>query len=196
MAFYVDRGGASKHVNYEPSYLRKGLHEAPKSEADYHQFIEGHLGRRQPTRPADDYTQAGERYRSFQDWERDDLIANLAADMKTCPEELVLRMVWHFWHCDEDYGRRVAAGAGLDLDKAKACRTCPASRLPAGNARARPTATASARRCSISRRSNRSGADRTVICKRPGESPAVSLGLVAVCATIEARSGRACPRLR
>ena len=29
-------------------------------------------------------------------------------------------MVWHLWHCDEDYGRRVADKAGIDLQKAKA----------------------------------------------------------------------------
>ena len=29
-------------------------------------------------------------------------------------------MVWHFWHCDEDYGRRFAEGAGMNLEKAKA----------------------------------------------------------------------------
>jgi catalase len=29
-------------------------------------------------------------------------------------------MVWHLWHCDEDYGSRVAAIAGIDLQKARA----------------------------------------------------------------------------
>ncbi|WP_349616583.1 hypothetical protein [Azotobacter salinestris] len=36
-----------------------------------------------------------------------------------CPESIALRMVWHFWHCDPDYGRRVAEGAEIDLEKAK-----------------------------------------------------------------------------
>ena len=88
---------------------------------------------------SDDYTQAGERYRTFEDWEREDLIANLVADMKQCPEHIAFRMVWHFWHCDEDYGRRVAEGAGIDLEKAKACRRCRASRCRAKSARAAPT---------------------------------------------------------
>jgi catalase len=29
-------------------------------------------------------------------------------------------MVWHLWHCDPDYGRRVAEIAGIDLERAKA----------------------------------------------------------------------------
>jgi catalase len=133
MTYVVDGGGESRHVNYEPSYLNRGLKEAPKPETEYHQYVEGHLGRYQPTRVADDYTQAGERYRSFEEWEREDLIANLSADMKACPEELALRMIWHFWHCDEDYGRRVAEGAGLDLEKAKALPPLPGKPAPGRN---------------------------------------------------------------
>jgi len=119
MTYVVDGRGENKHVNYEPSAVG-GLKEAPKPAKDYHQWVEGHLGRYQTTRTADDYKQAGDRYRTFADWERDDLIANLSADMRECPEPIALRMVWHFFHCDPDYGRRVAEGAGIDLAKAKA----------------------------------------------------------------------------
>jgi catalase len=139
MAFYVDRGGASRHVNYEPSSMG-GLHEAPKPEKDYHQWVEGHLGRYQTTRTADDYGQAGARYRSFEAWERDDLINNLVDDMRQCPEHIALRMVWHFWHCDEDYGRRVAEGAGIDLGKALALGPLPGKPMPHEN-RSGPTYT-------------------------------------------------------
>ncbi|MEK0082104.1 catalase [Benzoatithermus flavus] len=117
MTCYVDQAGENPHVNYEPSSMG-GLEEAPKRGRDHHQWVEGHLGRYQTSRTADDYKQAGERYRTFEDWEREDLIANLVADMKECPEHIRLRMVWHFWHCDEDYGRRVAEGAGIDLERA------------------------------------------------------------------------------
>lgn len=83
--------------------------------ADYLQ----QLGRNKTSMTDADYAQAGERYRSFENWERDDLIANLVEDLKQCPENIQLRMVWHFWHCDEEYGRLVAEGAGIDLEKAK-----------------------------------------------------------------------------
>jgi catalase len=119
MAGYVDGGGEDKHINYEPS-LVGGLQEAPQPEHDYHQHVEGHLGRYQTSRTADDYRQAGERYRTFEDWEREDLVANIGGDLKKCPEPIQLRMAWHLWHCDEDYGRRVAEAAGIDLEKAKA----------------------------------------------------------------------------
>jgi catalase len=129
MTYYVDGRGEDKHINYEPS-LMGGYQEAPKPEKEYHQWVEGHLGRYQTTRTADDYAQAGARYRSFEDWERDDLVNNVGGDLKKCPEPIQLRMVWHLWHCDEDYGRRVAEMAGIDLEKAKALPPLPGKPAP------------------------------------------------------------------
>lgn len=129
MTYGVDGTGPNRHINYEPSTLGDGLAEAPKRK-EYHQPVEGNLGRYQTSRTEDDYAQAGHRYRTFEDWEREDLIANLVADMKQCPEPIQLRMVWHFWHADEDYGRRVAEGAGIDLEKAKALPPLPGRAAP------------------------------------------------------------------
>jgi catalase len=129
MAYYVDAAGENKHVNYEPSIMG-GLNEAPKPAKDYQQWVEGHLGRYQTTRTVEDYKQAGERYRTFEDWEHEDLIANMVADLKQCPKEIALRMVWHWWHCDEDYGRRVAEGAGIDLEQAKSLLPLPGKPPP------------------------------------------------------------------
>jgi catalase len=42
-------------------------------------------------------------------------------------------MVWHLWHCDEDYGRRVAQVAGIDLEKAKALAPLPGKPAPHAN---------------------------------------------------------------
>ncbi|WP_237479613.1 catalase [Lichenibacterium dinghuense] len=129
MTYTVD-GGPNPNVNYEPSVLGQSLKEAPKPHAEYHQAVEGKLGRYQTSRTTNDYTQAGERYRSFEAWERDDLINNLVNDMKACPEPIQLRMVWHFLHCDEDYGTRVAQGAGIDIAKARALPPLPGRAAP------------------------------------------------------------------
>ena len=124
MTFYVDGDGENKHINYEPS-LVGGYQEAATPGVEYRPWVEGHLGRYQTTTTRDDYQQAGARYRSFEDWERDDLVGNVGGDLKQCPEPIQLRMVWHLWHCDEDYGRRVAQVAGIDLEKAKALPPLP-----------------------------------------------------------------------
>ncbi|TFV91998.1 catalase, partial [Oxalobacteraceae bacterium OM1] len=155
MAYYVDDSGTDKHVNYEPSMMA-GLKEAPQPAKEYHQWVEGHLGRYQTSRTADDYKQAGERYRTLENWEREDLVNNIGNDLKQCPEPIQLRMVWHLWHCDNDYGKRVAQIAGVDLSRAKDLpplegkpaphqkRTPPAytSGQPEGTARKQDTAPA------------------------------------------------------
>jgi len=67
MAYYVDDSGKNPHVNYEPS-SESGLSEAPKPERDWYQHVEAHVMRHGILRTADDYTQAGERYSSFEAW--------------------------------------------------------------------------------------------------------------------------------
>jgi catalase len=60
-------------------------------------------------------------------------VNNVGGDLKKCPEVIQLRMVWHLWHCDEDYGRRVAQIAGIDLEKAKALQPLPGKPAPHAN---------------------------------------------------------------
>ncbi len=118
MAFQVDAGGSNPHVNYEPSSTG-GLAEAPKSGADYEPMIEGRLTRA-PIERTNDYAQAGERVRTMPDWERDDLVLNLSTLLGDCEKHIQEKMVWHFSQCDEEFGRRVAEGVGLDYAAVKA----------------------------------------------------------------------------
>jgi catalase len=103
--------GHNPHVNYEPSALG-GLREAPP---DGEEHTPHHMGRlvRKKIERQNNYQQAGERYRLFEDWERDELISNLVGALKDCPRDTQERMLWHFSQSDADYGRRVAEGLGL-----------------------------------------------------------------------------------
>lgn len=111
MAYYVDDIGENPHVNYEPSSLG-GLTEAPRSGADYEPEISGRLTRSKIAR-TNDYAQAGERYRTMPDSERDDLVLNMIDLLGQCERHVQERMTDHFTRCDSDYGRRVAEGIGL-----------------------------------------------------------------------------------
>jgi catalase len=111
MAYHVDGGGENPHVNYEPSSLG-GLGEAPRSGVDYEPEISGRLTRSTIAR-TNDYAQAGERYRTMPDWEREDLVTNLVDLLGQCERQVQERMVHHLARCDGDYGRRVAEGIGL-----------------------------------------------------------------------------------
>jgi catalase len=113
MAYHVDGTGqgADPHVNYEPS-ARHAPHEAAPRGVAHTPFVSGQVVRQQLSR-TNDYGQAGDRYRSFETWERDDLIFNLVSALGVCDRGTQERMVAHFRQCDADYGQRVADGLGL-----------------------------------------------------------------------------------
>ncbi len=54
--------------------------------------------------------QAGERYRTIDQWERDDLVFNLVDALSQCNKDIQERMIGLLRQCDEEYGQRVADG--------------------------------------------------------------------------------------
>ncbi|MBM7570626.1 catalase [Aquibacillus albus] len=105
--------GVSPHINYEPSTLN-GLHETDQRGEYYKPYVEGYLTRESIDRK-NDFKQAGETYRAFEDWEREDLINNLVNTLKPCDPRIQQKMVDMFTECDEDYGRRVAEGIKMGM---------------------------------------------------------------------------------
>ena len=66
-----------------------------------------------------DFKQAGDTYSKFEDWERDELIANLVDALKICKPIIQNKMIEHFTKADPDYGRRVSEGlAQTNVDSA------------------------------------------------------------------------------
>lgn len=109
MEYRVDSApGQNLHVNYEPSSMN-GLKEAPKTYPDHKPYVAGNL-MREPIDRTNNFSQAGERYRTFEDWERNDLINNLVDALSGAIPAVQNRMVELFSQCDEDYGRRVREG--------------------------------------------------------------------------------------
>jgi catalase len=113
MAYYVDATGENPHVNYEPSSLG-GLAEAEPAGEPYEPLITGKLTRAKLER-TNDFAQAGERYRTMPDWERDDLVLNMIDLLGQCERHIQDRMLGLFAQCDEDYATRVAGGLGLPV---------------------------------------------------------------------------------
>jgi catalase len=109
MAYHVDGHGGDPHVNYGPSGA--GLDEATPAGAPHEPYVEGRV-RGALIERTDDYSQAGERYRTMPDWERDDLVPNLVMHLIQCDEDVQDRMLVQLGRCDPGYGRRVAEGLG------------------------------------------------------------------------------------
>ncbi|GIP38852.1 catalase [Paenibacillus sp. J31TS4] len=100
-------------VNYEPN----SLVDSPREDASYLDSsipLEGSAAR-QPIEKTDDFTQAGERYRSYTDEERDHLIRNLVNDLGSVPSMIQLRAICNFFRADAEYGMLLAEGLGVDL---------------------------------------------------------------------------------
>lgn len=100
-------------VNYEPNSLNSSPKEAPQYR-DSVAPLSGYAGRERIMK-TDDFTQAGELYRSFTSVEKDHLIANLVADLSQTPEQIQLRAICNFFRADVEYGMRLAQGLGVDI---------------------------------------------------------------------------------
>lgn len=114
MTFIVDKAaGQNPHVNYEPSTLG-GLKEAARNGKEHEPQYQASLVRQKLER-TNDYKQAGDTYRSFDETERNELIANLVDALKICQPQIQDKMVEYFTNADPDYGKRVRDG----LEQAK-----------------------------------------------------------------------------
>jgi catalase len=118
MLYGVDNRGADSSINYEPS-VRAGLAEADESYTEYRPYVEGQVIKA-PIDRTNNYKQAGERYRSIEQWERDDLVLNLVNALNQCDRVIQDKMVEHFFKCDEEFGTRVAQGIGVAAPSAMA----------------------------------------------------------------------------
>jgi catalase len=115
MTYHVDGTGENPTVNYEPSIIG-GLREAEKPAHDEQgPVIEGRLTRKRIPR-TDDYTQAGERYLLSEQWEQDELVANLIANLSQCDRPIQERMLWHLFMAEDELGQRVGEGIGISAD--------------------------------------------------------------------------------
>src|SRR5699024_4518342 len=66
------------------------------------------------------YGQAGDTYRRFEEWEREELINNLSEALAICDKRIQDAMIHHFTEADEDYGRRVKDGIAKKMKELEA----------------------------------------------------------------------------
>ena len=115
MAYHVDSSGQNPHVNYEPSIIG-GLREADGPGHDeVGPLITGRLTRKRIER-TNDYQQAGERYLLSEQWEKDDLVANLGGALQQCDRPIQERMIWHLLLVEDELGLRVGDDIGIGPD--------------------------------------------------------------------------------
>jgi catalase len=110
--------GDNPHINYEPSMLG-GFEETGNEGHPPHQPSYNAAVVSEPIDRPNNYGQAGHTYRSFDDWERDELIKNLSEALAACNKKIQDAMIEHFTQADEDYGRRVKEGIEMRVKELK-----------------------------------------------------------------------------
>ncbi|MFA5809245.1 MAG: catalase [Thermoleophilia bacterium] len=99
-------------VNYEPNSLAGGMPSeaspAPKSSIHLDAEVT-----QQKISLTDDFTQAGERYRTLGKVDRDHLVGNIVDDLGKAGKKIQKRMVKNLLSADATFGKRVARGLKL-----------------------------------------------------------------------------------
>ena len=106
-------GNYGSTPNYEPNSF-----DGPVEDPMYRErpgTISGSVDRHNHRLDADYYTQPGNLFRLMSPAERERLIGNIVASMKTVPREIQQRQILHFLQADPRFGGGVAAGLGWDL---------------------------------------------------------------------------------
>lgn len=97
-------------ANYEPNGsdnlpAENSSYREPAMALDSHSTMDRHNHRQNN----DDYTQAGDLYRLFSEDEKQRLVENIAASLKSVPKDIQQTQIQHFRKADADYGARIEA---------------------------------------------------------------------------------------
>ncbi|MGO4692749.1 catalase [Paenibacillus sp. 2TAB26] len=102
-------------VNYEPNSSSESPKEA-KAYGDSYVPLQGQAGR-QKIDKTDDFTQAGERYRSLPEEQQANLIANLTGELEQTNDDIRLRAICNFFRADRELGMKLSQALGVDIRK-------------------------------------------------------------------------------
>ncbi len=102
-----------------PNYSPNSIATAPKPDASFAdptwKLGETIIDRYDSAVDHDDFTQAGNLFRMFDNPHRERLTKRIAGVLKQARTEVQMRQLCHFFRADEDYGSRVAKHLGIDV---------------------------------------------------------------------------------
>ncbi|MFW0739858.1 catalase [Flavobacterium sp. T12S277] len=95
-------------INYQPSASLNGFRDNTDYTYSKTAFVNTVTAQQKISKP-NDFKQAGEFYRTLSEKEKQNLILNLSADLKSViSRDVVRKMVGYFYMADNDYGKRLA----------------------------------------------------------------------------------------
>lgn len=108
MSFSVDERGSDPSVIYEPS-VRAGLVEADESYHPYEPVVETAKVVRAPIDRTNNYGQARQRWLDVEEYEREEIVNNIATGLSQCDDIVVEKFMEHCFATHEDLGNRITA---------------------------------------------------------------------------------------
>jgi catalase len=109
----VDDGGG-RGPNYWPNSFGGPEPDPTAGEPPFE--VSGMAGRHPYSFPNDDFVQAGDLYRKVMtDMDRDHLVGNIVEHLGGAAKRIQVRQTALFFKADPEYGKKVAAGLGLDV---------------------------------------------------------------------------------
>jgi catalase len=107
-------GGGGGGPNYWPNSFGGPEPDPGAGEPPFE--LNGAVGRYPFTFPNDDFLQPGDRYRKVMtEMDREHLVGNIVDHLGHAAKRIQMRQTALFFKAESDYGRRVAAGLGLDV---------------------------------------------------------------------------------
>jgi catalase len=111
---FDSNGGGSP--NYYPNSFGGPAPDPSAAEPAFE--VSGKAARQAYTHPNDDFVQPGDLYRKVMtDEDREHLVGNIVAHLGKAQKRIQLRQAALFYKADPEYGRRVAEGLGVDVNK-------------------------------------------------------------------------------
>lgn len=102
-------------ANYFPNSRAGTPQEAPAFRDPAWELGQTTVDRFDSRKDHDDFTQAGNLYRLFDDGQKDRLTSRIAGALGDARKEVQMRQLCHFFRADPDYGMRVARKLGIDV---------------------------------------------------------------------------------
>jgi catalase len=117
MSFDPQQGDA----NYEPSNSTDPWAVAPQPAFKLSEYPVSGTTQQTAISKSDDFSQAGDEWRSYSKKDQADLITDLASDLNRVNDHSVkVREVSYFYKADKDYGTQLAAATHLDVNEVSA----------------------------------------------------------------------------
>jgi catalase len=128
MHYQRDGAMSTGYGGSSPNYYPNSDDAAPKEAHEYKEpglTLGDVVADRYDSRDQDDYTQAGNLWRVFDDAQKNRTACAIAGALSGARQDIQMRQLCHFFRADADYGQRVAQALSIEIDPSLRSKSRP-----------------------------------------------------------------------